>query len=1225
MTSIVGNISALDTRQFDFFSRYLSLGSLPTEEMLALADAMEFGTTEFANSTTSGFTIKAYDRLRNFRGSLTMAGTGFTANVLPDSAVSPITATTQVTSMRFSSARGFDLFAFSGNFSADDAMPTSTSRLTLTSFQVGSTGLGAFIRFDGGATPFTLTAQDNSITGSSQLQVSGALNAITLYARQGNVAYQLSISGPLLSANTTGSFSPQYETVPGAQGDVFRHLISPSNITGTISGLTLTKFTYADPYGQAPGGSQILLNLSGLNLTATGLESLASAIGRNFGVDSSFGISGTTTWASGSATFASSVAIQADGKILIAGGVWNAVTGKNDLLLLRYNTDGSPDTGFGNGGSTIVNFSDDPIPYDLVGNVQVARVAVDHLGRIVVAGNGLVGGRSEYFLARYTANGTRDLTFYNEDARPNNAAATTGGSGAAARHFINVSSDSLIRGSFAVNTAAYMAGVAEVREAGSSYTTLLVGRSGDGSTAALAATKLRADGIVLLADTVPIGVDVGAKMRAGIDSDGRIVMATSLANGSGLVLGRYLLNAVSGEVLPDPSFNGGALVVTDMPGGNDQFGAMALMSDGRILVYGTSQDANGMSFVIARYRADGSLDSTFGDGGMALVRSYSPAITPANIVVQPDGKILASGTIFNGSDNDVALARLNPDGMPDSSFGNGGFPGIYWMQGTGNDAARSLALQPDGRMVLAGSSDGSTISLTRIVDPELTIQQTLFGGNDTIDLSNVAVSQLDVQGGGGNDVVKGTAHADVLRGGAGNDSLEGRGGDDLLLGGGGDDTLSGGAGRDRFVLSGAVGGADSLLDFNPSDDTIVITDLGLPGDMPCGYVANTFLLSSPTSPTAPDGSPHLLYNTTTGDLYFDADGNGGGASIRMANVANKEAIAHSDFYYLGTTPSFFHDENEDGTADATVSVYADSQGNPIGNVLRIGDSNVLDSPRFKLASLPMSGTVSGFYYEEWNPGYYLYGARREGDWIVPDALAYTPSAGTTTDSFTVEVEQFDSSSGNWRSVDSLTVVIAVNAPQFNHDVAIDDHLTRFSLVGDENLMGVGNGLDNLMIGNGAANRLFGGGGDDHLEGGGGNDRLEGGAGTDSLTGGQGSDDFVLEPGGNPDRIEDFKAAEHDRLMIHTSNFGLVRSVTIGSRVSRSGVIGRIDPGLLDPKLFRSNDGGHAEASTDRFLFDRTTGELRFDPDGVGSLGATTIATLINPQGLGAASIVILPS
>lgn len=141
----------------------------------------------------------------------------------------------------------------------------------------------------------------------------------------------------------------------------------------------------------------------------------------------------------------------------------------------------------------------------------------------------------------------------------------------------------------------------------------------------------------------------------------------------------------------DPSFGHNGLVTTDV--GTGVIYALAVQPDGKIVAAGGSFDG-GVEWdaVFVRYNLDGSLDSTFGHGGIV-----GPTLAPdAAIAVQPDGKIVAVGSSGN-----IVVARYNPDGSPDAGFGWGG---QVITSSPNNEDGAALALQPNGGIIVAGDS-----------------------------------------------------------------------------------------------------------------------------------------------------------------------------------------------------------------------------------------------------------------------------------------------------------------------------------------------------------------------------------------------------------------------------------------------------------------------------------------------------------------------------------------
>jgi uncharacterized delta-60 repeat protein len=182
----------------------------------------------------------------------------------------------------------------------------------------------------------------------------------------------------------------------------------------------------------------------------------------------------------------------------------------------------------------------------------------------------------------------------------------------------------------------------------------------------------------------------------------------------------------------DRGFGTDGIVTTDLGGADDQAFDAALLPDGGIVVAGRT-DAAGVlksAFGVVRYLADGTPDPGFGTSGI-VEQGFSGRGAGANaLAVQPDGKILVAGFAFgaSGIDSDFALVRLDPDGTLDPSFGKGGI--VTTNLGTAGDDARAVVVQPDGRIVVAGSAD-EDIALARYL-PDGTLDTTFGHGGSTI-------------------------------------------------------------------------------------------------------------------------------------------------------------------------------------------------------------------------------------------------------------------------------------------------------------------------------------------------------------------------------------------------------------------------------------------------------------------------------------------------------------
>lgn len=158
------------------------------------------------------------------------------------------------------------------------------------------------------------------------------------------------------------------------------------------------------------------------------------------------------------------------------------------------------------------------------------------------------------------------------------------------------------------------------------------------------------------------------------------------------------------RLLPDGSldttFSGDGWVTTDFGGGEDEARAVVVQPDGRIVVGGSSLFGSTDGFALARYGTDGSLDTSFGTDGRVTTGGTSGVDQLAALVLQPDGSLLAAGSAGVEGSRAFGLVRYLPDGTLDPSFGTGGV--VVTSLGPLDDAATTAVLQPDGRVVVGG-------------------------------------------------------------------------------------------------------------------------------------------------------------------------------------------------------------------------------------------------------------------------------------------------------------------------------------------------------------------------------------------------------------------------------------------------------------------------------------------------------------------------------------------
>lgn len=191
--------------------------------------------------------------------------------------------------------------------------------------------------------------------------------------------------------------------------------------------------------------------------------------------------------------------------------------------------------------------------------------------------------------------------------------------------------------------------------------------------------------------------DRGTKLA--LQADGKIVVAAYSNNGKNndLLVLRY---GPSGTL--DPGFGEGGIFFFVQDGDQMPFG-LALQPDGKIVVVGRTQTSGNNDVLILRLTPEGSLDASFGSGGVVVYVGPGGATdTGRGVAVQPDGKILVSCESFNGKQKDAILLRYNADGTPDPSFGTAGVA-KYSGSGQGDTYGFGIALQPDGKILQTGN------------------------------------------------------------------------------------------------------------------------------------------------------------------------------------------------------------------------------------------------------------------------------------------------------------------------------------------------------------------------------------------------------------------------------------------------------------------------------------------------------------------------------------------
>ncbi len=392
----------------------------------------------------------------------------------------------------------------------------------------------------------------------------------------------------------------------------------------------------------------IIIVFLSLRMYATGL------------LDTSFGIDGrvTTSFGGSDDDEIEAVIQQPDGKIVAVGH--SNVLGTFDFALARYNSDGSLDTSFGTDGRVLTSISG--------ANDRAQAAVLQQDGKIVAAGRAFISGSINFALVQYNADGSLDSSF------GTNGIVTTSFGGTDDR------------------------AVAVLLQSNGKI--VAVGRSNTSGSNQFALARYNADGSL---DTsfgtnglVLTSILTNDRTVDGVlQPDGKIV-AVGRANGTGV--NDFALARYNADGSLDSSFGTNGVVTTSFGGVDDRAAAVALQPDGKILAAGRSDASGSDDFALARYNANGSLDTSFGTNGL-VVNSFGDQVFA--VVLQPDGKILVAGRSLLMGLFKFGIARYLADGSLDTSFGTDGFVTTSFKAGS-NDQGFSAVLLANGRIIVAG-------------------------------------------------------------------------------------------------------------------------------------------------------------------------------------------------------------------------------------------------------------------------------------------------------------------------------------------------------------------------------------------------------------------------------------------------------------------------------------------------------------------------------------------
>jgi uncharacterized delta-60 repeat protein len=399
-----------------------------------------------------------------------------------------------------------------------------------------------------------------------------------------------------------------------AAGDLDQTFGRHGKVTTDFNGTTDIAYAVA----LQPDGKIVVVGTTYANNDYSNEDFAVTRYNENGTLDTSFGANGrVTTNFPNLAAVASAVAIQSDGKIVVAGGAFPLFTFLGDYAIVRYNANGSLDTSFGRGGIVRTRFS--------AGGSYAYAVALQADGKIIAGGTVFVdfstddSSNTDFAMVRYRPNGTLDPTF--------------GNGGGVITDFDGFNDDVQ---ALLIQTDGKIVAVGDAKNPAHYYDFALARYLPGGAldTTFGAAGKVRTD---FGASNLDIAYS------AALQSNGKIVAAGLATFNNGIeqdfAIARYNQNGTL-----DTNFSLDGRVTIDFGSYLQTAYSVLIQTDGKIVTVGyPNTESSDSDFLLARCNRNGSLDSTFGVGGKVRT-SFGDLNDGANgAVLQPDGKIIAVG------------------------------------------------------------------------------------------------------------------------------------------------------------------------------------------------------------------------------------------------------------------------------------------------------------------------------------------------------------------------------------------------------------------------------------------------------------------------------------------------------------------------------------------------------------------------------------------------------
>jgi uncharacterized delta-60 repeat protein len=378
-------------------------------------------------------------------------------------------------------------------------------------------------------------------------------------------------------------------------------------------------------------------------------------------LDDSFSADGkVTVGVSNTLDIAHSVAVQKDGKIVVAGTYMGS--SDRNAIVVRFHPDGTLDNTFNTDGIATHDFGLQEYLYS---------IAIQDDGKIVAAGISATSDKSDFLIVRYTKSGQLDTAFNS------NGRVITDLNGWDIANKVMIQKDGKI---------------------------IIAGGSGPAGSFDFAAVRYNSNGTLDNSFnfdgifTHHFGKHDNAE-SAVLQDDGKIILAgyTNWLSDNDFALLRLKPNGTLDSTFGDKGINISTI------GKGARASSCALQPDGKLIIAGYTTDIDKYSFAVIRYDTNGNEDKTFDQDAKKIISVTTGSNKANSVICQPDGQIVIVGDVFFGTDLDFGILRLNADGTIDNDFGSGGFTRTSFVNS--NDFAINISIQPDGNLVVCGKID----------------------------------------------------------------------------------------------------------------------------------------------------------------------------------------------------------------------------------------------------------------------------------------------------------------------------------------------------------------------------------------------------------------------------------------------------------------------------------------------------------------------------------------